>query len=87
MPGDAREKGICWKRRFLLPTCDGAFFEDFEVFVVAVEMLRRGSIYLTKFARKYRDTQKRSAESGEIHTGKAFANDRIEFMWDSVVKG
>lgn len=69
-------------------TCDGAFFEDFEVFVVgggdaAVEE----AIYLTKFARKvtviHRRDQLRAAKSIQE---KAFANDRIEFMWDSVVK-
>ncbi|MBZ2174196.1 thioredoxin-disulfide reductase [Schnuerera sp. xch1] len=69
-------------------TCDAAFFEDMEVYVVgggdtAVEE----GIYLTKFARKvtiiHRRDELRAAKSIQE---KAFANDKIEFMWDSVVK-
>lgn len=69
-------------------TCDAAFFEDFEVYVVgggdsAVEE----AIYLTKFARKvtiiHRRDELRAAKSIQE---KAFANDKIDFMWDSVVK-
>ena len=68
-------------------TCDANFFEDFEVFVVgggdsAVEE----AIYLTKFARKvtiiHRRDELRAAKSIQE---KAFANDKIEFMWDTVV--
>lgn len=69
-------------------TCDAAFFEDFEVFVVgggdsAVEE----AIYLTKFARKvtiiHRRNELRAAKSIQEH---AFANPKIEFLWDSVVE-
>ena len=69
-------------------TCDANFFEDFEVFVVgggdsAVEE----AIYLTKFARKvtiiHRRDELRAAKSIQE---KAFANDKIEFMWDTVVE-
>ena len=68
-------------------TCDAAFFEDFEVYVVgggdaAVEE----AIYLTKFARKvtiiHRRDELRAAKSIQE---KAFANDKIEFLWDTVV--
>jgi thioredoxin reductase (NADPH) len=69
-------------------TCDGAFFEDFEVFVVgggdsAVEE----ALFLTKFARKvtviHRRDELRACKSIQE---KAFANPKIDFMWDSVVK-
>ena len=69
-------------------TCDAAFFEDFEVFVVgggdsAVEE----AMYLTKFARKvtiiHRRDQLRAAKSIQE---KAFKNPKIEFMWDTVVE-
>src|SRR5690606_21113837 len=69
-------------------TCDAAFFEDMEVFVVgggdtAVEE----GMYLTKFARKvtiiHRRDELRAAKSIQE---KAFANEKIHFMWDSVVK-
>lgn len=69
-------------------TCDGAFFEDFEVFVVgggdtAVEE----AMYLTKFARKvsiiHRRDELRAAKSIRE---KAMANPKMNFIWDSVVK-
>jgi len=69
-------------------TCDAAFFEDLEVFVVgggdsAVEE----ALYLTKFARKvtiiHRRDQLRAAKSIQE---KAFENEKIDFMWNTVVK-
>ncbi len=69
-------------------TCDANFFEDFEVFVVgggdsAVEE----AMYLSKFARKvtviHRRDELRAAKSIQE---KAFANEKVEFMWDSVVE-
>jgi thioredoxin reductase (NADPH) len=68
-------------------TCDAAFFEDMEVFVVgggdtAVEE----GMYLTKFARKvtiiHRRDELRAAKSIQE---KAFKNEKMNFMWDSVV--
>ncbi|MBQ9925049.1 MAG: thioredoxin-disulfide reductase [Clostridia bacterium] len=68
-------------------TCDAAFFEDFEVFVVgggdsAVEE----AMYLTKFARKvtiiHRRNELRAAKSIQE---KAFKNEKIHFLWDTVV--
>lgn len=68
-------------------TCDAAFFEDFEVYVVgggdaAVEE----AMYLTKFARKvtiiHRRDELRAAKSIQE---KAFANPKLSFMWDTVV--
>nr|WP_201767837.1 thioredoxin-disulfide reductase [Schnuerera ultunensis] len=69
-------------------TCDAAFFEDMEVYVVgggdtAVEE----GMYLTKFARKvtiiHRRDELRAAKSIQE---KAFSNDKMHFMWDSVVE-
>jgi thioredoxin reductase (NADPH) len=69
-------------------TCDAAFFEDMEVFVVgggdtAVEE----GMYLTKFARKvtiiHRRDELRAAKSIQE---KAFKNEKMNFMWDSVVE-
>jgi len=68
-------------------TCDAAFFEDFEVYVVgggdaAVEE----ALYIAGFARKvtiiHRRDELRAAMSIQE---KAFANPKIEFMWNSVV--
>lgn len=68
-------------------TCDADFFADFEVYVVgggdaAVEE----AMYLTKFARKvtiiHRRNELRAAKSIQE---KAFKNDKLFFMWDTVV--
>lgn len=68
-------------------TCDGAFFEGLEVYVVgggdaAVEE----AIYLTKFTRKvtiiHRRDELRAAKSIQE---RAFKNEKIAFLWDSIV--
>ena len=69
-------------------TCDGAFFEDYEVYVVgggdaAVEE----AVFLTKFARKvtiiHRRDTRRAARSIQQQ---AFANEKIHFLWNTVVE-
>ena len=69
-------------------TCDANFFEDLEVYVVgggdaAVEE----AMYLTKFARKvtiiHRRDELRAAKSIQE---RAFKNDKLHFMWDTVVE-
>lgn len=68
-------------------TCDAAFFEDLEVFVMgggdtAVEE----AMYLAKFARKvtiiHRRDELRAAKSIQE---KAFKHEKLEFIWDSVI--
>ncbi len=69
-------------------TCDAAFFEELEVYVIgggdtAVEE----AVFISKFARKvyvvHRRDELRAAKSIQE---KAFANEKIEFIWDSVVE-
>lgn len=69
-------------------TCDGSFFEDFDIYVVgggdtAVEE----AMYLTKFGRSvtiiHRRDELRAAKSIQE---KAFRNEKIKFMWNTVVK-
>lgn len=81
------EKELTGKGVSYCATCDAAFFEDFEVYVVgggdtAVEE----AMYLTKFARKvtviHRRDQLRAAKSIQE---KAFKNQKLNFMWDTVV--
>lgn len=68
-------------------TCDAAFFEDLEVYVMgggdtAVEE----AMYLAKFARKvtviHRRDELRAAKSIQE---KAFKNEKMNFIWDSVI--
>ena len=82
------EKEFTGKGVSYCATCDAAFFEDFEVYVVgggdaAVEE----AMYLTKFARKvtviHRRDELRAAKSIQE---KAFKNEKMDFMWDSVIK-
>ncbi|MBQ1690718.1 MAG: thioredoxin-disulfide reductase, partial [Firmicutes bacterium] len=82
------EKEFSGKGVSYCATCDAAFFEDFEVYVVgggdaAVEE----AMYLTRFARKvtiiHRRDELRAARSIQE---KAFANPKIDFMWESVVQ-
>lgn len=69
-------------------TCDGSFFEDFDIYVVgggdtAVEE----ALFLTKFGRSvtliHRRDELRAAKSIQ---DKAFKNEKMKFMWNSVVK-
>ena len=82
------EKEFMGKGVSYCATCDANFFEDFEVFVVgggdsAVEE----AMYLTKFARKvtiiHRRDELRAAKSIQE---KAFKNDKLHFLWDTVVE-
>ncbi len=86
--GCKREGEFMGKGVSFCATCDANFFEDLEVFVVgggdsAVEE----AMYLTKFARKvtiiHRRDELRAAKSIQE---KAFKNEKLHFMWDSVVE-
>ncbi len=68
-------------------TCDANFFEDFEVFVVGGgDSAIQEALYLTKFARKvtviHRRDELRATKSLQE---KAFANEKMAFMWDSAI--
>lgn len=86
--GCKNEREFLGKGISFCATCDANFYEDMEVFVVgggdsAVEE----AMYLTKFARKvtviHRRDQLRAAVSIQE---KAFRNEKLHFMWDSVVE-
>ncbi len=82
------EKELTGKGVSYCATCDAAFFEEMEVFVIgggdsAVEE----AIYITKFADKvtivHRRDELRAAKSIQE---KAFANPKIAFRWNSTVE-
>lgn len=86
--GSPGEKALTGKGVSYCATCDAAFFEDFDVYVIgggdtAVEE----AIFIAKFARKvtivHRRDELRAAKSIQE---KAFKNDKIEFVWNSEVK-
>ena len=77
------EKELVGKGVSYCATCDAAFFEDMVVYVVGGG---DAAMYLTKFARQvtviHRRDELRAAKSIQE---KAFANPKLDFMWDSVV--
>ena len=86
--GAPGEKELTGKGVSYCATCDAAFFEEMEVFVIgggdsAVEE----AMYLTKFADKvtivHRREELRAAKSIQE---KAFANPKIGFRWNSTVE-
>ena len=82
------EKEFTGKGVSYCATCDGSFFEGFDIYVVgggdsAVEE----AMYLTKFGRQvtliHRRDQLRAAKSIQE---KAFANPKMKFMWNTTVE-
>lgn len=68
--------------------CDGAFFKEKELVVIgggdsAVEE----GLYLTRFAKKVTVIHRRDElRAQKIIQDRAFANDKMEFIWDTVVE-
>ena len=68
--------------------CDGAFYQDKTVAVVGGgnDAVEEG-MYLTKFAKKvYLIHRRDELRADKIVQDRAFANEKMEFVWDSVVK-
>lgn len=86
--GCAGEREFMGKGVSYCATCDAAFFEDFQVYVVgggdaAVEE----ALYLTRFARNVTIIHRRDAlRAARSIQEKAFANPKISFLWDTVVE-
>jgi len=84
VPGetDLTGKGISY-----CATCDAPFFRDQEITVVGGgDTAIQEAIYLTKFARLVTVIHRRDAlRATRVIQEKAFANDRIKFLWNSEV--
>lgn len=70
-------------------TCDAPFFKDKTVVAVGGgDTAIQESVYLSKFAKKiYLVHRRDQLRAAKILQERAMANDKIEFVWDSVVTG
>lgn len=84
VPGEDRFYG---KGVSFCGTCDGPFFRDKEVIAVGGgDTAVQESIFLTKFVKKvYLVHRRDQLRATKILQERAFANEKIEFVWDSVV--
>ncbi len=81
------EKVFLGKGVSFCATCDGPFFNNSIVAAVGGgDTAVQESIFLTKFAKKvYLIHRRDQLRATKILQERAFANDKIEFIWDSVV--